>query len=350
MTVDLTGGLDPIDDLPLLEQPAEQATFGENHAFWIFDRDGRYYVNTHLNTIESHWPLRRERVHVSLPGGRVLANVAEGTLTAADGPGAATLTARCVEPFRRWVLTYAGSMLDTTQAALADGPVGEGSRVLVRWDADIIAAAPPFRQGGTADTSRAMTDTDAGRFIGGSRYEQLFRAEVRFEIVGEQSFTFSGTGTRTHRRGTRNVTGYAGHDWQSAVFPGGAGFYFMRFPRADGTLAWSEAFLLHEGRILPAVVHSDTWLTSRQLAGEKMPIRLRSDLGETVIEGETLGTVFWPMNPEPPNPLGRPWGIHEGSDAVIALSQGWARYTMNGETATGLCERSTFVHRLESES
>jgi hypothetical protein len=67
-----------------------------------------------------------------------------------------------------------------------------------------------------------------------------------------------------------------------------------------------------------------------------------------VDEACTGRTAF--VTPEPPNPLGRAWGIHEGSDAVIALGQGWARYTLSGETATGPCARSTFVHRLESES
>jgi hypothetical protein len=77
-----------------------------------------------------------------------------------------------------------------------------------------------------------------------------------------------------------------------------------------------------------------------------MHIRLESELGETKVEGETLGTVFWPMLSDPTNPYGRYWGIYTDPPGVIALGQGWARYQMNGETATGLCERSNFPDRL----
>lgn len=345
---DFAGGMNPQDDYPLVEQPKGQPTFGENHAFWLFDQESRIYINTHLNSIETYWPMRRETVSTCLPNGRALVNQTEGSLTTRDTVGGANFTMHCAEPFKRWALKFNGTMIDTSQAALAAGRVEDTKRVLVHWQADVIIAAPPFIQGGTANASAAMTTTDAGRFIGGSRYEQLFRANVRFRIEGEDEIQFAATGTRTHRRGTRDVNDYAGHDWQSALFPSGDGFYFMRFPRADGTIAWSEAYLLKGGKLLPATVLSDTLIKSRQTSGEKMAIRLDSEIGVTEIDGETLGTIFRPMLANVGNPHGRYWGIHTEPSTVIALGQGWARYTMNGQAANGLCERSTFANRLTS--
>jgi hypothetical protein len=149
---DFLGGLDPVDDYPLLEQPPGQPTFGENHAFWIFDRDGRFHIHTHLNSFERYWPLRRERVHICMPNGRALCSLEDGGLTTAEGPGGANLTMVCVEPFKHWRLTFHGTMFETTQPALAAGPVLDLRRVLVHWNAQVTVAAPPFKQGGTAAT------------------------------------------------------------------------------------------------------------------------------------------------------------------------------------------------------
>jgi hypothetical protein len=261
----------------------------------------------------------------------------------------------CVEPFKRWRLEYAGTMRETTQAALAAGPLadGEGRRILLDWDADVVSDSPLFHQGGTPESRRAMEETAAARFLGGNRYEQLFRANVRFRVQGEPEIRFSATGTRTHRRGPRNVGGYAGHDWQSALFPSGDGFHFMRFMKPDGSLEWSEGYVLSAGSVLPAEVLSDTWLTSHEAAGERMQIRLRSELGETRIEGLVLGGIARPMNASPGNPMiqrygvyARRFGFHSEPEGMLAMFQAWVQYSMNGETANGLCERSNFSSRL----
>lgn len=336
------------DEHPLLEQPAGQPTYGENHAFWVFDEGGRYYINTHLNSVDSCWPLRRETVGICLPDDGILVGMNEGSLTHEAAAGGANLVMRCDEPFRRWTVSFAGTLLKTTQSRLAEGPVTEyeGERVVVQFDVDVRVEGPVIPQGGIGKSTGELSDTVAGRFVGGSRYEQLFRADARLRIAGAPEIRFTGTGTRTHRRGVRNVGGYAGHDWQSALFPDGSGFYFMRFPTAEGGIAYSEACVIQDGRLHPAEVISETWMSSRQVAGEKMHIRLRSSLGETVIEGETLGTVLRAMNASPGNPLARIFGFHNRNEGAIGLSQAWARYGLGGQTATGLCERSTFSARL----
>ena len=349
-------GDNPQDDYPLLTQPAGDRSYGENFAFWLFDEASGIFINAHMNSVDSFWPLRRETIGICLPGGRALVEMNEGLRTSADTVGSAGLTMRCIEPFKRWRLEYAGTMRETTQAALAAGPLGdgEGRRILLDWDADITTDSPIFVQGGTPESRRTMHATAAGRFIGGARHEQLFRANVRFRIQGEPEARFRATGTRTHRRGPRNVTGYGGHDWQSALFPSGDGFQFMRFLKPDGSFEWSEAYLLKDGRVLPAEVLSDNRLTSHKLEGERMPIRLRSELGETSIDGLVLGGVFRPMNTSPGNPFikdhgpySRRFGFHSQPEGMLGMLQAWVRYTMNGETANGLCERSNFSHRLQ---
>jgi len=75
-------------------------------------------------------------------------------------------------------------------------------------------------------------------------------------------------------------------------------------------------------------------------------VRLASELGETFIEGETLGGTFRAMNAQPDNPHRRLFGVHTGLPGSLALSQSWARYRMDGNTANGSLERSILTDRL----
>jgi len=337
-------GFDPSLDLPLIRRPEGQPTFGENHAFWFFDEAGRYYINTHIQSLEAYWPIRHETISICLPDGRILVDMTEGWNTTADTVGGAYLRARCVEPFRLWRVECAGTFVETTQQALADGPLSSERRRLVDWDADIVCPAPPYLTGGGDATNPGAAT--ANRFMGGMRYEQLFRADVRLRVHGEPETRFTATGDRTHRQGPRNVSGFAGHDWKACLFADGTGFNTHRYRTPDDGEAWSEAFVMRDGRVIPAEIVEDTWITSRRLQGETLRVRLASELGETLIEGETLGGTFRAMNAQPDNPYGRLFGVHTGVPGSLALSQSWARYRMDGNTANGLLERSILTDRL----
>lgn len=49
--------------------------------------------------------------------------------------------------------------------------------------------------------------------MGGSRYEQLFRARGSVK-VGDDERSFTGTGLRIRRQGVRRLAGFWGHAWQ----------------------------------------------------------------------------------------------------------------------------------------
>lgn len=335
-----TFGFDPSLDYPVMTPPADQPTFGENHAFWIFDEGGRYFLNHHIQSVAAYWPLRHESVSISLPDGRVLVDRSDGTNTREKTVGGAILRAHCIEPFRRWRIEGAGTLLETTQDKLANGPLGEARRVLAIWDMDIVCPVPPYRTGATGDQAVA------GRFMGGMRYEQMFRADVRLRIGKDPEVRFTATGVRTHRQGPRELSGFSGHDWKGALFADGSGFNTHRYRNADGSEAWSEAFIIRNGKVYPGRLVEDTWLTSRQLRGEPLRARIVTDLGETLIEGETLGGVFKPVNAQPDDPLGRYWGVRTDGPNAVALCQAWARYRVDGQVANGLLERSILAKNL----
>lgn len=345
----LLGTFHPEDDFPVLERPSDQPTFGENHAFWFFDDGNRVHSYNHLTTLDELFTYRRERNWLLLPDGtddpRVLVSWSEGGQTTAKGPGGANLVFQCIEPFRRWRVEYTGTMRDMTSSELTRGRLREGRRVLVRYTVDADMAVPPWQQGTLSAAARDAFDRDAGRFIGGLRYEQLFRMTGRLKIFDDEGLEleFTGSGMRTHRRGERQLTRWHGHSWQTALFPSGRAFGLMRFPDAEGsqTMQYDEAFIFDHGRMLTATVLESAWLSSYQGVGERFRIRLHSDeLGEQVIDGEVLGQSWRTMVLSDVEEHEYRHGV-SGEAGTYVLAQGAARYRWNDESATGQIERST---------
>ena len=348
-------GLSPEDDYPVLAPPDGQPGFGENHAFWLFAEDGSVFINAHLNSIDSFWPLRREAVSICLPDGRALVEMNEGWGTTRDTIVAGGTHARFLEPMQRWHVGYKGTMRETTQDALARGDLadGEGRRMLVDWDAEITSDLPLQRQGRTEEDWESLRKSTATGLIGGSRYEQLCRAQVRLRIHGDREYRFAATATRTHRAGVRKLSEWLRAEWQTALFPGGNGFYLQRYRRDDGGVEWEEASILKEGKLHRATIHADNWITRRAASGDKLLLRLQSDLGTAEIEGEVASSIFRSARIDPNDPvprergmLDRRFGFEASPHRTIALQQACARYKWDGETTYGVCERHNFVDQF----
>ncbi|MGH7859135.1 MAG: DUF7064 domain-containing protein [Candidatus Binatia bacterium] len=335
MGLDLSGGLDPSLDFPILEPPGVPG-FGENHAFWIFDRAGRFFVNFHLENVAGLWKVRREWGYVVLPNSRALVVQREGSVATARCAGAATAWFCCEEPFRRWSGRFRGTARDTSLADVVTGPVVDGPRSLVELEFEATMALPPWVQGSVSASAGKEMSKDAGRHIGGFRYEQLFRATVVADVGGEPH-RFSATGLRTHRAGPRQIGTMLGHSWATAVLPSERAFGLMRFPKPDGSVGFSEGWLMEDGKRLEARVVESPWLEELRPTGERFRVKLESPAGTAEIDGETVATVFLTVCGESDLGYVRA-GLHRAPGLVLAQSM--ARYTWNGEETYGLLERS----------
>ena len=78
------------------------------------------------------------------------------------------------------------------------------------------------------DAAELFSDGFAGAFIS-PRYEQLCTSRGTVELGGER-WSFEGTALRVHRQGPRDVAGFWGHCWPSALFPSGGAFGALAFP------------------------------------------------------------------------------------------------------------------------
>jgi hypothetical protein len=247
---------------------------------------------------------------------------------------------RCLEPFARWSIEFDGDAVDTASSVQIADAVDTWRTTRVRLEIDLRTAAPPWITGTMSADADAALETSPDRvFVGGRRsadqgmrYEQLVRAEGTLHL-GRREWSFRGSGLRIHRQGLRNLQGFTGHVWQSALFPSGRGFGYMWLRPND----YREGFLYQDGRMIPAQILSAPFLTRMVPAGEQLELVVESELGCTVIGGESVYSNFIPCTQSFPT---------EGTYG-LCWQQAGVRYRWDGEETYGMIERSSLPEVME---
>lgn len=335
MTVDFSGGLRAAQEYFLVERPADDMR--DSASFWAYDDTGFVGLpRIGIEAIGSNWSQHQYQVNVALADGRVFRVRDLGDRHSsfdADGMpsvlGAGPLEFRCVRPFQLSTASFSGTALQTSSDALVRGERG-GHPVRLEFHIEAAMAAPPWANGSMShEAAQHLDSAIEGAFMGGNRFEQLFRATGFLRVDGEEH-PFSGTGTRVRRQGAREMAGFWGHCQQSAVFPSGKGFGYIAYrPRPDGTDSYNEGYVFTgDGSLMPARVVSAPWLSAPPAIGEDVSLVLESAIGITEIAGTTTVSI---LN------LGDP----SSANALAALHQAGVRYTWDGESASGALERST---------
>jgi len=340
MTLDLTSGLDDTREWIMTEVPVDPQ-LRESVSMWISDDRGEIGLpRVGIEKIGSAWAMPDLQVNLGFPDGRAVVVREPGagaTPVDADGIGrticAGALEFRCVEPFSTWTMSYEGTAIDTTAMALARGESKGAPTVDIAVHVETNMTAPPWVPGSLVDDAATMMSGGIeGEFIS-ERYEQLCRAHGTIRVGAEET-KFSGTGLRIRRQGVRNVGGFWGHCWQSALFPSGRGFGFLSFPpRPDGEPSFNEGYVFDGEKLIAAKVVDAPWLRRLRDVGEDVSLTLRTASGDVRIEGETVLSTY----------------VAPGSNAEFApaLHQGGARYRWGDEVSYGMIERSIPVDKLE---
>jgi hypothetical protein len=259
-------------------------------------------------------------------------------LPASAGPiiGGEGLNFTCIEPNRRWQVSFADMVFDGRVDdqlkgrmridAELEAPALE--RVPFRFEAEMTMAAPCWAQDLRPEKLVGMTEhelSDAGLMGLGWRVEQLFRATGEYTLDGETR-QFQAVGNRIHRQSIRPMGTFRGHCWQAALFPGGRGFGCNAYPLRAEDPQYNTGYLYVDGRMYPAEVRNPAFLRTINEGGNDVSIELESELGVTRIEGRTLLSSFH-LNKPGVN------GMH--------LEQGHVEYTWNGVKTYGMIERSS---------
>jgi len=335
---DWTGGLRADDDLLLAEPPTPPFDWvREGISLWLFDDAGRFALpRIGIEAEPWTWENRRYTANLAFDDGRVLNDAGVGPmpspLDAQGRPtviGAGPLRFDCLEPFRRWRVRFDGTVVDTHVDAQLAGTVDRSRRVPLAYDIELDMAAPAHAQnnGPQAFFKLGKGQQRDGLSVGlGWRLEQVLTAHGTLRVDG-RSETFTATGMRVKRRSIRTDGLFLrGHCWQCALFPDGRAFGVLAYPpHDDGEAPWNAGYLWQDGRMIPATVVAAPWLRRLTPRGDDATVVLRSELGDTRIEGRTRLSTFRIGNRDI-------WGLD--------LQQTGVDYVWDGQHAIGMLERS----------
>jgi hypothetical protein len=342
-----TGGL-PLEIDTMFPTKPEDPEMRESASIWLFEESGAFgFPRIGIEAQGAVWENHRYDCNFAFADGRVLRESTRGPTMSPIGPdgkasvlGAGALKFRCVEPFRKWMVSYDGEAWDgrveeqihSKFAVYADGDRSKGldgrKRLPLSFEVELTMATPawvadyrPEKLAGMSEQERI----DAGLMGFGWRIEHLFRGEGVLKLDGETR-NFKALGSRIHRQSVRPMGEFRGHCWQSALFPDGSAFGYIAYPpRADGS-TYNEGYIYRSGRMYPARATNIPFLRRIMPHGDDVSLELESELGITRIEGLTTLCTF-----------------HMGNPGVNSLNnqQSGVRYTWDGMTTYGMIERSS---------
>jgi len=341
----MANGLTPDHDLVFAECPADPE-MRESTSVWLFEESGAFgFPRIGIEAEAKAWDARAYQANLALGGGRVLVGRGQGPGPSPIGPdgrptvlGAGPLVFRCIEPFRRWAMTYDGRAVDGTVEQQITRSVDRSKQLHVRLEVEMEMATPAWVQDNSPEKLAAMSETDAAeaRSMGlGWRLEHTCRATGTLTVDGATR-SFRAVGSRIKRQSVRPLGGFRGHVWQSALFPDGRAFGYITYPPfEDGRAPYNEGYVYQDGRMVRARATKIPWLRRLVGEGEDASLELESELGVVRIEATTALNTFMIM------------GKADGLPIDFNLQQGGARYTWDGMTSYGMIERSATGEQLK---
>jgi hypothetical protein len=295
MTRDLSSGLSPEKEQVVAACP-DIPFWCENLLFAMYDPGNDLGLWFHLGTVPNDWTLWEDRVFISLPGDEgTLAMWSHGRSPPERRPGGPNLAFKCLEPFRRWKVTFDGFAQHVPLEAMAEGLAAEGRRRVV-IDLDIECVTPVWDAHSTA----------GGHGKGGmesqgwakEHYEQLYRAtgQARFD---DATYQVEAAGWRDHSRGPRDGNSgdpWGGHVIVGALFPSGRGAIFSRYWKPDGAVNLEGGIICEpDGSFRNVDLVRFPRLTDLRLSGERTPVELAWDGGSANFEIDCRKSVWIAM-------------------------------------------------------
>ncbi len=341
-----TGGLPLELDYMFPEKPADPE-MRESASIWLFEDSGAFgFPRNGLEAVGKVWENHRFDCNFALAGGRVLRESSRGPTHPPIGPdgrsnvlGAGPMSFRCVEPFRKWVVSYNGMAYDGSVqqqiarqfSVYADSGPYDFPRTPLSYQVELTMVTPAWVQDYRTEVLAGMSDkekADAGSMGYGYRIEQLFRGEGNLTLDGVTR-DFKAVGSRIHRQSVRPMAAFRGHCWQSAVFPDGRAFGYIAYPLRPGESEedrYNIGYFYRDGQMYPARAKHIPFLRKIMARGDDVAVEMETDFGVTKIGGTTELCTF-----------------HLANQSINGFNnqQSGVRYTLDGMTAFGMIERSS---------
>jgi hypothetical protein len=347
MAIDLTGGLPLERDYVFAGKPGPEVRDAVN--IWLEEEHGEFAMRVGIEGLAEDWDRHEIWLDIAYPDGRVISSRdrfdSHSSVDAAGNPtilGTGPLEFHCVEPYKLWTCKFGPHPVTELSAAqlIANAWPDDVPLRNVTFGIEFSPAVPPLVSGTLTEESRAAASGEQGTFLS-PRFEQLCRATGFLEIDGVRR-DFKAQVLRVKRQGVRKFEGFWGHCWQSALFPSGKAFGVNAFPpRADGKPSFNEGYIFTgDGDLKPARAVQLPWMKKLFESGEDVPLVLETADGEQIhIQGTTFS-----------NCRSRAQATKGGTvlpDNWPVVQQAHATYIWDGETATGMIERSTLSGQME---
>jgi hypothetical protein len=274
---DLSGGL-PADREAIRTEEPDVASWCENMLFALYDPTSDVGLWLHLGTVPNDWTMWQEMNYAFLPGDQgVLSMSSYHRTPPQQRPAGAGMVFRCIEPFRRWHVSFDGYGMHTSNEAMQAGlaTVALSRRFVVDLDVEFVTPAWDMHTAATAETGHgSMHDQSWAK----EHYEQLYRARGTV-VLGTEELPFDGYGWRDHSQGPRGSTtgaAWGGHVITGTVYDSGRGWGLSRYWTPDGTISLEGGYVVGEDGVMHhAEVTEAPRLRELAMAGEELPIGLR---------------------------------------------------------------------------
>jgi hypothetical protein len=338
---ELSSGIDPLKERSDTVEP-DVPFYTENLLFAISDPASDVGMWLHTGTVPNDWTMWEDRVVLTLPQKQgVLSMWGYYRTRPQDKPGGPNLSFHCIEPFKRWRVTFDGYAHFATEAAMLAGLVPDGSRKRLRIDLDIRCVSAVWDAEAAAAGEHGHGDM-ASQGWAKEHYEQIHVATGVIQ-VDDSEISFNGSGWRDHSRGPRGGgTGspWGGHVIAGGYFPSGRSFILSRYWDPSGRISleggcYTEA----DGAFRLARVSQSPQLRGLIPEGERLEFALRGEEGDLVLDMTTRRSLWMSMTKQ--LALGRDLG---GPGLMYVVNFGPCRW--GGETGEVYIERSNPLNAL----
>ena len=334
---DLSLGFDPRRERTLRESTGQER-FSENLMFALSDPSLGMSMWLHLGSWPDDFGLWEDYIQLHLPDGAgTVWSRSYARVPVDQRPAGPNLRAECIEPWRRWRLTFDGVVTRSSSEELRTGPACDGPRELLRFDLELTMAGPVWDAHSSAE-SKHGGGSMAEQVWAKDHYQQLYTVAGTITLEGK-TMPFSGSGVRDHSRGQRGLRTdqFAGHALISATYPSGKGFGMQRVWNPQGRVTLDTAFVFVDGRYeFASVVECPRLGRELTYSGEKLKLQLRSALGDHHLTGEVIASGYISFDD---SGLGLAIGARPDNPSGYFVPA-FARWEWDGEHAVGLTERS----------
>jgi len=252
----------------------------------------------HLGTVPNDWSMWEDRVILRLPGDQGVLSMWAYHRTAPERrPAGSNLAFECLEPFRRWRVTFDGFAQHIANADMAAGLAPDGPRKRLTIDLEVTCVTPVWDAQTSAKSASGKGDMNSQSWAK-EHYEQMWRAKGKVR-VGEQEIAFDGTGWRDHSRGPRGgatADPWGGHVILGCLFPSGRAVILSRYWRPDGVINLEGGCVIDaDGTFHHARFGEGPRLTGLELSGEHLPVEFSWPGGSAALTLTTRTSIWTAM-------------------------------------------------------